>query len=122
MDIERHGTTARYSDIVIHHGTVWIVEVPASSGADAATQTREILAGLDRLLAQAGSGRDRLLSATIYLTDLADYDAMNAAWDAWVPPGRAPSRACVQVAGLAQPGWRVEIAITAAVRERPAES
>jgi enamine deaminase RidA (YjgF/YER057c/UK114 family) len=115
MNIERHGTTARYSDIVIHNGSAWIVEVPASEHADAATQTREILASLDGLLARAGSARDRLLSATIYLTDLADYDAMNAVWDAWIPAGSAPSRACMQVAGLARPGWRVEIAVVAAV-------
>ncbi|AYH45817.1 RidA family protein [Azoarcus sp. DN11] len=118
MNIQRHGTTARYSDIVIHNGTAWIVEVPASEDADAATQTREILASLDRLLAQAGSARDRLLSATIYLTDMADYDAMNAAWDAWLPAGTAPSRACVQVAALARPGWRVEIALVAAASPR----
>ena len=115
MSIQRIGTTARYSDIVIHNGTAWIVEVPASENTDAGTQTREILASLDRLLEQAGSGRDRLLMATIYLTDLADYDAMNAVWDAWVPAGTAPSRACVQVAGLARAGWRVEIAVVAAV-------
>ncbi|HJV24900.1 MAG TPA: RidA family protein [Aromatoleum sp.] len=115
MTIQRFGTTARYSDIVIHNGTAWIVEVPATEGADAATQTREILESLDRLLAQAGSGRDRLLSATIYLTNIADYDAMNGVWDAWLPTGTAPSRACVQVAGLARSGWRVEIAVIAAV-------
>lgn len=114
MSIQRHGTTARYSDIVIHSGTAWIVEVPTSEGADAAAQTREVLASLDTLLARAGSSRERLLSATIYLTDMADYDAMNAAWDAWLPAGTAPSRACVQVAALARPGWRVEIAVVAA--------
>jgi len=115
MHIQRHGTTARYSDIVVHNGTAWIVEVPATEGADAATQTREILDSLDSLLARAGSGRERLLMATIYLTDLADYDAMNAVWDTWLPAGTAPSRACVQVAGLARAGWRIEIAIVAAV-------
>ncbi|NMF89971.1 RidA family protein [Aromatoleum petrolei] len=114
MNIQRLGTTARYSDIVIHNGTAWIVEVPASENADATTQTREILASLDTLLARAGSSRERLLSATIYLTDMADYDAMNTVWDAWLPAGTAPSRACVQVAGLARPGWRVEIAVVAA--------
>jgi enamine deaminase RidA (YjgF/YER057c/UK114 family) len=52
--------------------------------------------------------------ATIYLVDMADYAGMNAVWDAWVPPGSAPARACVQVAGLADPGWRIEIALAAA--------
>ncbi len=116
MNIQRHGTTARYSDIVVHNGLAWIVEVPSSDAPDAATQTREILASLDGLLARAGSARDRVLMATIYLVDLADYDAMNAVWDAWLPGGSAPSRACVQVAGLAKPAWRVEIAIVATVR------
>jgi enamine deaminase RidA (YjgF/YER057c/UK114 family) len=115
MTIQRIGTTARYSDIVIHNGSAYIVEVPASAEADAGTQTAEVLASFDTLLARAGSNRERILSATIYLTDMADYDAMNAAWDAWVPNGHAPSRACVQVAGLARAGWRVEIALIAAV-------
>jgi enamine deaminase RidA (YjgF/YER057c/UK114 family) len=115
MSIQRHGTTARFSDIVVHNGVAYIVEVPASEDADITTQTREVLASLDRLLAAAGSARDRILMATIYLTDRDDYAAMNTVWDAWLPPGSAPSRACVQVAGLARPGWRIEIALTAAV-------
>lgn len=114
MNIQRHGTTARYSDIVVHNGTAYIVEVPASSGTDIVSQTTEVLASLDALLARAGSGRDRILMATLYLTDLADYDAMNIVWDAWIPVGSAPSRACVKVVGLADPGWRIEIALTAA--------
>lgn len=114
MNIERFGTTSRYSDIVVHNGTAWIVEVPSSSDGDIQTQTREVLISLERLLEQASSGKDRILMATIYLTDLADYDEMNAMWDAWIPPGSAPSRACVQVVALAQPGWRIEIALVAA--------
>lgn len=115
MSIQRHGTTARFSDIVVHNGVAYIVEVPASEHTDITTQTHEVLASLDRLLATAGSARDRILMATIYLIDLDDYAAMNAVWDAWLPAGSAPSRACVQVAGLARPGWRIEIALTAAV-------
>ncbi|HRP96707.1 MAG TPA: RidA family protein [Rhodocyclaceae bacterium] len=114
MKIQRHGTTARFSDVVVHNGVAYIVEVPASEDTDITTQTREVLDSLDRLLATAGSGRDRILMATIYLTDLDDYAAMNAVWDAWLPPGSAPSRACVKVAGLARPGWRIEIALTSA--------
>jgi enamine deaminase RidA (YjgF/YER057c/UK114 family) len=114
MSIERKGTTARYSDSVAFNRTVYIVEVPASVEGDITTQTREVLAGLETYLHAAGSDKSRLLMATIYLTDMRDYAAMNAVWDAWIPPGTAPSRACVQVAALAQPGWRVEIALTAA--------
>lgn len=118
MNIQRFGTTPRYSDIVIHNDTAWIVEVPSSSDGDVQTQTLEVLASLERLLDQAGSGKDRVLMATIYLTDLADYEGMNRVWDAWLPPGSAPSRACVQVSALAQPGWRVEIALVAATHGR----
>ena len=114
MDIQRQGTTARYSDIVVHNSIAYIVEVPVSGEADAAAQTREILDSVESLLALAGSDRTRILSATIYLTDMADYDAMNAVWEAWIPTGAAPSRACVQVSALAHAGWRVEIALTAA--------
>lgn len=113
MDIVRHGTTRRYSDIVVFNRTAYIVEVPATTDADVTTQMREITASLERLLAQAGSSTARILMATVYLRDMADYDAMNAVWDSWLPDGTAPSRACVQ-AGLAQPGWRVEVALTAA--------
>lgn len=115
MNITRLGTTARYSDIVVHNQTAYIVEVPASSGTDITTQTGEILASLDALLTRAGSDKTRILMATIYLTQLSDYDGMNALWDAWIPAGTAPSRACIQVVGLADPGWRIEIALTAAI-------
>lgn len=113
MSIQRHGTTGRYSDSVVHRGTVYLVEVPAELDADAAGQTASLLASVDRLLAEAGSDKSRLLMVTIYLADLADYDAMNAVWDAWLPAGSAPARACVQ-ARLANPQFRVEMALTAA--------
>lgn len=113
MNIERLGTTARYSDIVIHDNTVYLVEVPQTPGADIATQTREVLNSVEALLLKAGSDKSRLLSVTLYLPDMADYGAMNAVWDAWVPAGTAPARACIQ-AGLANPGWRIEAVVTAA--------
>ena len=113
MTIERFGTTPRYSDVVVHDNTVYLVEVAATLEADAATQTREILASIEQLLARTGRGKDRLLQVTIYLADMADYDAMNEVWDAWLPPGCAPSRACVQ-ARLAKPGYKVELVVTAA--------
>lgn len=115
MSLTRIGTTARYSDIVVHNHTLYTVEVPASLDTNIETQTSEILGSIDRLLAQAGSDKSRILMATIYLVDMDDYAGMNAVWDAWLPAGTAPCRACVQVAGLAQRGWRIEIALTAAV-------
>lgn len=111
--IERHGTTARYSDVVAHGNTVYLVEVAHTLEADAAAQTREILASIEQHLIKAGSDKRRLLQVTIYLADMADYDAMNAVWDTWVPSGCAPSRACVQ-ARLANPGYKVELVVTAA--------
>ena len=113
MQIQRHGSTRRYSDSVVHNGTVYLVEVPSNLEADITGQTENLLASIERLLAQAGSDKSRLLMATIYLADMADYRAMNAVWDAWLPEGSAPARACVQ-ARLANPEFRVEIVLTAA--------
>ena len=113
MQIQRHGSTRRYSDSVVHNGTVYLVEVPSNLDADITGQTENLLASIERLLAQAGSDKSRLLMATIYLADMADYSAMNKVWDAWLPEGSAPARACVQ-ARLANPEFRVEIVLTAA--------
>jgi len=114
-DIQRAGTTPRYSDFTIHNAVVYCVEVPPDENAAVAEQTVAMLASLETLLIQAGSGKDRLLLATLYLVDMADYDAVNSVWDAWLPAGTAPSRACVQVVRLARPGWKVEIVVQAAV-------
>lgn len=113
MTIERIGTTRRYSDAVAFGGTVYVVEVAQSLGADIATQTREVLASIERTLTRAGSDKSRLLQATIYLADIAEIDAMNAIWDDWVPNGCAPVRACVE-AKLANPGYRIEAVVLAA--------
>lgn len=114
MSIQRHGTTRRYSDSVVYGGTVYLVEVPANLEADVTAQTENMLASVDSLLKQAGSDKSSLLMATIYLADMADYDAMNAVWDAWVPEGCAPTRACIE-ARLSNSKYRVEIVLTAAV-------
>ncbi|QID16482.1 RidA family protein [Nitrogeniibacter mangrovi] len=115
MSVQRFGTTERYSDIVVHNGTLYTVEVPTSIDTNIETQTSEVLGSIDRLLTEAGSDKSRILMATIYLTDMDDYEGMNAVWDSWLPKGAAPCRVCVQVAALANEGWRVEIALTAAV-------
>ncbi len=113
MSIERHGTTRRYSDVVVHDTTVYLVEVPQTLAADITLQTREVLASIDTLLAKAGSDKSRLLMATIYLRSMDDYAGMNEVWDDWLPVGTAPSRACIE-ARLANPGYRIEIVLTAA--------
>ncbi len=111
--ITRIGTTVRWSDAVVHGGTVQIVEVPTTLPAPAADQARQVLAQLETTLTLAGSSKERLLMCTIYLADMADRASFNEVWDAWLVPGTAPVRACVQV-GLAEPGYRVEIHAVAA--------
>jgi len=116
--IQRLHTAARYSEATIHNGTVYLTgQVAADGTQDIGGQTRQVLDAIDRLLAEAGSDKSRVLIAQIFLTDLGDYAGMNAVWDAWVPPGAAPSRVTVQ-AKLARPEWRIEILVTAATGSR----
>lgn len=99
----------------IHNGTVYLAgQVADDAGQDIGGQTRQVLAAIDRLLAEAGSDKSRILMAQIFIADLADFDGMNSVWDDWVPAGSPPSRATVE-AQLARPGWRIEIVVTAAV-------
>ena len=112
--ITRIGTTQRWSDIVIHNGTLYVVEVPVSEEADIHQQTREVLTSLQRLLEANGSDIDKILMANIYLKDIGDIAAFNEQWDAWIPASTAPVRACVQ-ARLAHEGYKVEVQLTAAV-------
>ena len=117
MSISYSDATERMSQITVHNGTVYLAgQVPQDTSADMHDQTREVLETLDGLLKRAGSAKDHLLSATIWITDMAEFDAMNTAWDAWVAPGRPPVRACVE-ARLAKPDWKVEIMVVAALAE-----
>ena len=113
--LQRFDVGDRLSEMALHNGTVYLAgQVPDDASQDIRGQTAQVLAMIDRLLERAGSDRTRLLMVQIYLADLADFDGMNAVWDAWVAPGQAPSRATVQ-ARLARPEWRIEIVATAAV-------
>ncbi|MDQ5896472.1 MAG: hypothetical protein QG612_558 [Pseudomonadota bacterium] len=113
--LQRFDVGARLSEMAIHNGTIWLAgQVPDDATQDIRGQTAQVLAMIDRLLERAGSDRTRLLMVQIYLADLADFDGMNAVWDAWVPAGNAPPRATVQ-ARLARADWRIEIVATAAV-------
>jgi Putative translation initiation inhibitor, yjgF family len=115
MSIDRYETGARLSEMTVCHGVAYLSgQVAEDTDADIVGQTRQVLAEIDRLLGLAGTDKTRLLRAEIYLADMADFAGMNAAWDAWVPHGQAPARATVQ-ARLADPGWKVEIVVTAAV-------
>jgi enamine deaminase RidA (YjgF/YER057c/UK114 family) len=114
MTIERNGVGPRMSEIVLHKGTVYLCgQVATDNSTGIKEQTRSMLENVASLLARAGSGRDRILSATIYLLDMKDYAAMNEVWDAWLPAGHAPARACVE-ARLADPDLLVEVSIVAA--------
>lgn len=115
MTIERKHVGTRLSQLVIHGDTIYLAGLVARDPVpeDPAAQTRDILAQIDGLLAEAGSDRNKLLSATIWLADIAYYDAMNSVWDPWVPKGQAPARACVE-ARLARPQFKVEIRVIAA--------
>ncbi len=117
MDVRRIGAGARMSQAVVHGGVVYLAgQVAKRREEDVAGQTRQVLAAIDELLAAAGSSRTRMLSATVWLARIADFDAMNAVWDAWVPAGHAPARACVE-SRLARPDILVEIRVIAALEQ-----
>ena len=111
--IQRIDAGPRMSEACIHGGLVYLAgQVPEDTTADIEGQTRQVLAAIDALLAQAGSDKTRILRAQIFLADIADFAGMNRAWDAWVVPGQGPARATVE-ARLARPEWKVEIVVTA---------
>jgi len=102
------------SQAVVCNGMVFLAgQVAEDTRLDVGGQTQQVLAAIDRLLAEAGSDKSRLLSAQIFLADMADFAAMNAVWESWVVPGQTPARATVQAA-MAAPGYKVEVVVTAA--------
>ena len=115
MKIERHDTGPRMSKAVIHGDTVYLAGIVADSpkGKSMADQTKSILSQIDGFLATAGTDKSKLLSANIWVTDMANFAEMNAVWDAWVSPGNTPARATVE-AKLASPNHKVEIMVVAA--------
>ena len=115
MSIERHETGPRMSQVVVHGNTVYLAGVVArnNSGNSMTEQTKEILSTIDGYLAKAGTDKSKLLRATIWLSDIRTVEEMNKVWDAWVPAGCAPARACVE-ALLQGPEKKVEIQVTAA--------
>ena len=119
MTIERRNVGKRLSDLVIYAPPpggrlVYLAgQVGEDPDADVTEQTRSVLAQIDRLLDEAGTDKTRILSVTIYLAQMSDYEAMNAVWDAWVPHGETPARATVE-AKLAKPAFRVEMQVVAA--------
>jgi enamine deaminase RidA (YjgF/YER057c/UK114 family) len=115
MTIQRFDTGPRMSQVVVHGDTVYLAGIVANkaAGESVTRQTQEVLSIIDGHLAKAGSDKSKLLSATIYLTDMKTFAEMNAVWDGWVSAGNTPARATVEVK-LAAPQYTVEIMVTAA--------
>ena len=115
MKIERHETGPRMSKAVIHGDTVYLAGIVADSpkGKSMAEQTSNILSQIDGFLAMAGTDKTKLLSANIWISDMAHFAEMNTVWDAWMSPGNTPARATVE-AKLASPDYKVEIMVVAA--------
>lgn len=112
--IQRIETKQRMSRIVKHQGTIYLCgQVCKDAQQGIKEQTQSMLDKVDELLLKAGSDREHMLSATIYIKDMKDFAEMNQVWDAWVPEGHAPARACVE-AKMARDALLVEISVIAA--------
>jgi len=118
VPIERHHIGKRLSESVVFmpagERIAWLAgQVAEDPTADVSAQARSVLQRIDALLAEIGSDKSQILSATIYLPDMKDFPLMNAVWDAWVPQGHAPARATVE-ARLASSDYKIEIQVVAA--------
>lgn len=113
--IERFDCGPRLAEMTIHNGVAYLAgQIPEDTSADITGQTAQVLADVDALLARAGTSKQNILRAEIFLADIQDAPGMNVAWDAWVPAGHAPARATME-AKLVNKDWKVEIVITAAI-------
>jgi enamine deaminase RidA (YjgF/YER057c/UK114 family) len=117
MTITRIGSTARSTKINIHNGTIYFAgQVPNDVTTDITEQTKDVLAKIDGILAEAGSSRDHMLSCTIFLRDIGrDFAPMNEVWNAWLADHEKPARACVE-ANMAREAILIEICVIAAVK------
>jgi enamine deaminase RidA (YjgF/YER057c/UK114 family) len=115
MTIERLDNGERYCRVLRHNGTVYVAGMTSDdTSGDVVQQTRDTLAKIDHYLAMAGSDKSKLLTAQIWLRDIADFDRMNGVWDGWIDRSAMPVRATVE-ARLAGDGYRIEIMVTAAL-------
>lgn len=116
MTIRRIEVGPRMSQAVVHGNTVYLAGqvAPEPDGKSVAEQTKAVLAQIEALLAQAGTDKTKILSASIWLRDIATFAEMNSIWDSWIPTGHTPARATVE-AKLATPDYKVEIAVIAAI-------
>ena len=115
-DIKRINVGKRMSDVAVHNGVVYLAgQVADDTSKDVKGQTAQVLATIDRLLADAGTDKTRMLQVQIFLSDIANFAAMNEVWDAWVPQGHTPPRATIE-SRLATPAYLVEIKVIDAAR------
>ena len=116
MNINRFDTSKRMSQAVVHGETIYLAGQVAQKapGASIEEQTSAILEQIDILLERSGSNKNKILSATIWLTSMDDFESMNTIWDEWVPEGNTPARACVESPRLASNSFNVEIGVIAA--------
>jgi enamine deaminase RidA (YjgF/YER057c/UK114 family) len=113
--IERFNVEKRLSDMAVYNGVAYIAgQIPEDASLDMVGQTEQVLAIIDGLLQKAGTNKSRILMAQIYIANMAEFAEMNKAWDSWVADGNAPPRATIE-ARLANPDFKVEIVVTAAV-------
>ena len=113
--IDRIDPGRRLSEAVVHGNRIYLSGmIPEDSSLDITGQVKQALGEIDALLGRAGTDKSKMLTATIWLTDIGDFAAMNAVWDAWVIPGQTPARATVE-ARLNDPGLKVEIMVVAAL-------
>ncbi|MFA0550373.1 RidA family protein [Vibrio lentus] len=118
MKIHRINPTKRWSDVTVFNGIASFVEVPETdTSAGIKSQVQQIFDQAEEMMSLVDSDKSRVLSVTIYLTDFANFDALNEVWDSWFPEGSAPSRACVK-AGLANPELLVEMSFMVAAGEK----
>ncbi|QGM80911.1 RidA family protein [Otariodibacter oris] len=112
--IKRFNVGKRLSEMAIYNGVAYLAgQVPEDDSQDMYGQTKQVLAEIDKLLAEANTSKERILMAQVFISNMLEFDEMNKAWDEWVSDGNAPPRAAVE-ARLANPNWKVEIVITAA--------
>lgn len=113
--ITRIDVSKRFSEVAVYNGVAYLAgQVPTDASKNAYEQTKQVLGEINKFLAKAGTDKSRILMATVYLANMGDYAEMNRAWDEWVADNNAPPRAAVE-ARLADPNWKVEIVVSAAV-------
>ena len=116
LEITRSHVGARMSELAVYNNTAYLAgQVSADASLDIEGQTRSVLQQVDSLLAEAGTDKSQILMCQLFLTDLANFAAVNQVWESWIVPGHTPPRATVQ-AQLANPAWLIEVVVTAAVR------